>query len=197
MLTLQILSVNKTKKMIFSIAGLEFNKPVYYETIFIFVIFAFNVILQSLSRVLFTDLRNTIDTRVELIFWEAIFGSLAALYLISYIFYINILQTVWSFKHTITYECPILCEEVPLPVYIMNRCLIRERQVREFQNKGAESFYSCAEDQVLLLEKHGFDLEKVNNLPLIELFVNPENYRAQACQNLMTYNVYRKSITNT
>jgi len=183
--------------MILSIEGLEFNKPVYYETIFIFAIFAVNVILQSLSRVLFTDLRNTIDTRVELIFWEAIFGSLAALYLISYIFYINILQTVWSFKHTINYECPILCEEVPLPVYIKNRCLMRERQVREFQNKGAESFYSCAEDQVLLLEKHGFDLGKVEDLPLIELFVNPENYRAQASQNLMTYNVYRKSITNT
>ena len=74
---------------------------------------------------------------------------------------------------------------------------MRERQVREFQNKGAESFYSCAEDQVLLLEKHGFDLGKVEDLPLIELFVNPENYRAQASQNLMTYNVYRKSITNT
>jgi hypothetical protein len=132
MLTLQIVSVNKTKKIILTIPSLDFNKPVYYETIFIFVIFAVNVVLQSLSRVLFTDLRNTINTRGELIFWEAVFGSLAALYLVSYIFYINILQTVWSFKHKITYECPILCEDVPLPVYIKNRCLIRERQVREF-----------------------------------------------------------------
>lgn len=29
------------------------------------------------------------------------------------------------------------------------------------------------------------------------MFVNPENYRAQAFQNQMTYNVYRKGITNT
>ena len=131
-LALQILSVKKTKQMILSIPGLEFNKPVHYETVFIFFIFAINVVLQSLSRVLFTDLKNTINTRGELIFWEALFGSLAVLYLVSYILYINILQTHWSFKHKITYECPILYQEVPLPVYIKNRCLIRDRQVREF-----------------------------------------------------------------
>ena len=77
--------------MILSIAGLELNKPVYFETLFIFVIFSVNVVLQSLSRVLFTDLKSTIDTRGELIFWEGLFGSIAVLYLISYIFYINIL----------------------------------------------------------------------------------------------------------
>lgn len=113
--------------MIFDIPDLEFNKPVYYETIFIFAIFAVNVVLQSLSRVLFVDLRNTINTEEELIFWEVILGSTAALYLITYICYINILQTVWSFKHTIEYEDPILEVDVSLPVYIKNRCLIRSR----------------------------------------------------------------------
>lgn len=62
MLALQLLSINKTKLMIQSIPSLELNKPAYYQTVFIFVIFAVNVVLQSLSRVLFTDLRNTIDT---------------------------------------------------------------------------------------------------------------------------------------
>lgn len=99
----------------------------YYQTVFIFVIFSINVVLQSLSRVLFTDLKATINTYGELVFWEVVFGTIAALYLCSYIFYINILQTIWSFKHKITYECPILNYEVPLPVYIKNRCLIRDR----------------------------------------------------------------------
>lgn len=127
MMALQIVSVNKTKSMIKSIPGLDFNVFVYNQTIFIFVIFATNAILQSLSRVLFTDLKNTIDTKNELLFWEILFGIIASLYLISYIFYINILQTVWAFKHKITEECPILHLDVPLPVYIINRCLIRDR----------------------------------------------------------------------
>ncbi len=48
--------------MIENIPSLEFNKPVYYQTVFIFVIFSVNVVLQSLSRVLFTDLKTTINT---------------------------------------------------------------------------------------------------------------------------------------
>lgn len=56
MLALQLYSVNKIKTLIGKINGLELNKTIYYETVFIFVIFSVNVVLQALTRVLFTDL---------------------------------------------------------------------------------------------------------------------------------------------
>jgi hypothetical protein len=91
-----------------------------------------NVVFQSLSNVLFDIYGTTINTHFEKIFWEVTFGTIAVLYLISYVAYINILQSIWSFKHTTSYECPILGFYVPLPVYIKNRELIRQKQAGTF-----------------------------------------------------------------
>lgn len=96
------------------------------------------------------------------------------------------------------YECPILQTDVPLPVYIKNRQLIRERQVRTFQNKGGESFYSCVDDQEVLLERHGVDIGKnIVEVLYVEGLTNPENYRAAARENLDRYLLYKTNITET
>jgi len=60
MLSVQVLSVTKIKRLILAIQDLEINKPVWHQTLFIFVFFALNVVFQSLSTVLFDHFGKTI-----------------------------------------------------------------------------------------------------------------------------------------
>jgi len=43
-LTVQILSLIKTKRMVLNTPDLQLNRPVYFQTLFIFVFFAVNVV---------------------------------------------------------------------------------------------------------------------------------------------------------
>jgi len=43
-LTVQILSLLKTKRMVLNTPDIQLNRPVYFQTLFIFVFFAVNVV---------------------------------------------------------------------------------------------------------------------------------------------------------
>jgi hypothetical protein len=111
---------------------------------FIFAFFAINVVLESLTQILFKTTGSTFNSTAEQKAFEAAFCILGVLYLLSYLCYINILQAVWAYKHRTTYEDPILGCDVPVPVYIRNRQLIRHKQVMSVK-KPSDRFFSCAE----------------------------------------------------
>lgn len=94
--------------MIEQVPDLGLDRKTYYETMFVVSFFAVNVTLESSVVLSLKTAGKTLDTNTEKNFFSASYITVSLLYLISYLCYINILQAVWSFKHKIYFDCPIL-----------------------------------------------------------------------------------------
>ena len=125
-LTVQLITLRSIRKMICEVPDIELNKKTYYETMFIFLFFAINVPLRSSILLAFGNNGPSL-TNSQMKLYETAYSIITIFYAFSYLCYINILQAVWSFKHNLDFDCPILDRTVALPVYIRNRQLIRHK----------------------------------------------------------------------
>ena len=125
-LTVQLMTLYSIKSMINRVPDIELNKKTFYETMFIFLFFAINVPLRSSIQLAFGNNGPTL-TNYQMKLYETAYCTVTIFYAFSYLCYINILQAVWSFKHNLDFDCPILDRTVALPVYIRNRQLIRHK----------------------------------------------------------------------
>lgn len=101
-LTIQILSVRSINKMINQISGLRPLARVNHETRFVFFFFAIQALFESgltLSLYTYSKEETTDGYTPKKAFLETIYCMVAILYLASYVVFIIILQSYWSYTH--------------------------------------------------------------------------------------------------
>lgn len=123
--------------------------------------------------------------------YETAYCLVTVTYAFSYLCYINILQAVWSFKHNLEFDCPILDRKVSLPVYIRNRQLIRHKQILNVVPH--ERFYSCADALDAINQADGGS-KKVPLLEWLSSQHDSEEYRERAQQHFEKYERYKSRI---
>lgn len=87
----------------------------------VFISFAIITLMETSVALVNVTAGHGLNTITETRMFESAWCITSVLYVLAYIAYANILQSVWAYKHTHLYFDPILAEHVQLPVYIRNR----------------------------------------------------------------------------
>lgn len=124
----QLWSLTDIRDKIWQISDLAVNLKVYWENFIIFVAFAVITILESGVALANVTAGGNTNSDLETGFFSFCWCVSSVLYVMAYLAYANILQSVWCFERPHSFECPVLGSNVPLAVYIRNRQLIRHKQ---------------------------------------------------------------------